>query len=117
MIRYQIYTDTFEFRFGTAKESIPELSLFDVWDMYLEQSFICPAGERAFASNEEAVNYFEENYADYGTTWAEKGFTFWVLRGRIAFLLEEEYYDDGEFDQYLGTLCISAEPYTKEEDE
>ena len=113
MIRYQIYTDTFEFRFGTAKDSIPELSSDDIWDMYTAQSYICPEGERAFATKEEAVNYFGENYSDYGTTWAEKGFSFWVLRGRIAFLSEEEYEDDGEFDQDLGTLCISSESYTR----
>lgn len=117
MIRYQIYTDTFEFNFGISKRRIPELTADEIWDMYTGQDFICPIGERAFASKDEAVNYFGENYSDYGTTWPEKGWNFWLLRGRIAYLTEEEYTEDGEFDQDLGILCVSAEPYKKEEDE
>lgn len=117
MTKYEIYTDTFEFRFGTYKASIPEMTEGDILDEYLWQSSICPKLESSFENLDMATAFFRENYADYGKTWAEKGNCFWLLRGRLAWLEASHYDDDGEFDYGEGTICHSIEGYTEEEEE
>lgn len=115
MKRYEIYTDTFEFRFGRYKDSIPSMMVGEVWQEYVCQQND-PALVKSFENLDEALAFFRENYADYGRTWAEKGHVFWFLRGQLAWLDENEYTEDGEFDQG-GTLWESSvQRYRKEND-
>lgn len=111
MTKFEIKTDSFEFRFGTSKNSIPEMSGAEVFDTYQMESANDPTLEASFDTLEEAQAEFSKSYSDYGTTYAEKGFTFWLLRGKVAWIEENEYDEDGEFDQGGWTHNVSAESY------
>lgn len=116
MSKYEIKTDDFEFRFGIAKDSIPEMSAQEVFEAYQMESANDPTLESSFDTLEEAREEFCKNYSGYGTTYAEKGFTFWLLRGKVAWIEENEYDEDGEFDQGGVTYDVSAEGYIPSED-
>ncbi len=115
MTRFEIMTDRFEFRFGKSIESIPAMDAGAVFSAYQMESASEPTLEASFATQEEAEKEFARNYAEYGSTSAKKGFVFWLLCGRVAWLEENEYDDDGEFDQGGAVLAWSAEGYEKEE--
>lgn len=115
--RFEIKTDSFEFRFGKSKDSIPAMTADEVFDTYQMESANDPTLEASFDTLEEAQAEFSKNYSGYGTTYAEKGFTFWLLRGKVAWIEENEYDEDGEFDQGGCTYDFSAEAYEVEEDE
>lgn len=117
MIKYEIKTDTFEFRFGTSKNSIPSMTAEEVFEEYQSGSSNCPELVGSFDSLEDAEKAFSRFYANYGRTWAERGFCFWLLRGDVAWIEENEYDDDGEFDQGGVTYDVSAEAYEAEEEE
>ena len=116
MKKYEIYTDSFEFRFGKYKGSIPSMSMSDVWMEYNCQSANTPVLVASFENLEEALDFFRENYAGYGRTWAEKGNVWWLLRGEVAWLDANEYDEDGYFDQGGDLYEYSTESYTKEEE-
>ena len=116
MRKYEIYTDTFEFRFGKAKSSIPAMSMSDIWMEYNCQSSNDPVRLASFDNLEDAMAFFRENYADYGRTWAEKGNVWWLLRGQVAWLDGNEYTEDGDFGQGGDLYECSAEAYKKEEE-
>ena len=115
MRKYEIYTDTFEFRFGKSKSSIPAMSMSDIWMEYNCQSSNDPVRVASFDNLEDAMAFFRENYADYGRTWAEKGNVWWLLRGQVAWLDGNEYTEDGGFDQGGDLYECSAEAYEKED--
>lgn len=112
--KYEIYTGRFEIRGGTSKNSIGSYTEWDLFDATWNST--SPKLEAEFNTETEAREYFAGRYADYGRTWAEKGFTFWLLRGEIAWLEKNIYTDDGEYDSSDGVIDLSAEPYTNEED-
>ena len=116
MTKFEIKTDSFEFRFGTYKDSIPEMTAQEIFDSYLDGTCNDPTLKESFNTIEEAKAEFNKNYANYGRTRAEKGNVFWLLLGDVAWIEEVEYDEDGEFDQYICTYDISAEGYEKGED-
>ena len=117
MTKYEIYTDTFEFRYGRSRDSIPAMAADEIVDTYLScddritSNFLDPTMEASFDTEEEALAEWRRNYIDYGWTEAEKGSALWVLRGRLAYLAENEYDEDGDFIQGETMQYISAEPY------
>ena len=121
MKKYEIYTDTFEFRFGRYEDSIPEMSGYEIFQTYLScdtgitTNSLDPHLEASFDTLEEARAEWEKNYKNYGRTWAEKGNALWLLRGDIAYLEGNEYTEEGDFDQGGDVYECSAEPYEKEE--
>ena len=117
MTKFEIKTDHFEFRFGTYKQSIPSMTADEVFEEYLSGSCNDPKLEAAFDSLAAAQAEFKAHYAGYGRTYAEKGFNFWLLVGEIAWIEENEYDEDGEFDCSCCTYDVSAEGYKNEEEE
>lgn len=111
MIKYEIKTDDFEFRFGTSKDSIPEMSASEVFDFYMDGTCNDPHLEASFNTLEEAQADFSKHYSNYGRTHAEKSNTFWLLCGEVAWIEENEYDEDDEFFQMCGTHDVSAESY------
>lgn len=114
MTKYEICTDTFEFRFGKAKSSIPDATADEIWSWYSEESCQMPTIVDSFDSLVSAKAEFYEHYANYGETHAVKGSVWWSLRGQVAWIEETIYYDDGDFESDGGTLAVSAEPYKRE---
>ena len=118
-IKYEIKTDRFQFRFGTYRESIPTMSADEVFDTYqscdtrITSNSLDPTTEASYNTEEEAREAFRRDYANYASTVAEKGYTFWTLRGEIAWIEQVWYDDDGEFDQSI-VLEFSAEGYNAE---
>jgi len=111
MTKFEIQTDHFELRFGKSKDSIPEMSGAEVFNSYQMGSANCPTLEASFDTLEEAQAEFAKNYANYGITRAEKSNVFWLLRGDVAWIEENEYDEDGEFIQGGWTHNVSAEGY------
>ena len=114
MTKFEIKTDSFEFRFGTSKHSIPAMTADEVFDTYQIESANDPTLEASFDTLEEAQAEFSKHSSGYGTTYAEKGFTFWLLRGKVAWIEENEYDENGEFNQGGSVVEFSAEGYEEE---
>lgn len=115
MIKYEIYTDSFEFRFGKDKSSIPDATADDIWEWYTEESCQCPEMVGSFDRREDAKAAFNKYYANYGETHAENGNVFWLLRGRVAWIEVNNYDNNGEFDCGVDVIGLSAEPHKGEE--
>ena len=109
--RFEIKTDNFEFRFGTSADSIPAMTADEVFNEYLSGGANDPTLEVSFDTSEEAKAEFNRNYANYGRAHAERGYTFYLLRGEVAWIEENEYDEDGEFVQGGITYDFSAESY------
>lgn len=119
MKKIEIMTDTFEARFGTSKASIPAMSAEEIFGSYISGGFSNsndPQRVSSYDTEAEARAEFSRHYADYGRTRAEAGSPFWLLTGELAWIEENEYDDDGEFDQGGDVLDWSAEGYEKEEE-
>lgn len=114
--RYEIYEDVFEFRFGKYKDSIPEMSASEVEQMYFEQTSHEPFLVRSFDNAADAVQYFRENFSQHADTRAVKENVFWLLYGHIAYLEENQYDDDGWFDQGGAIWGTAVAGYEKEKD-
>lgn len=120
MTVYEIYTDTFEFRMGSEKSKIPVMTAEEIFDTYqscddrITSNFLCPKLEAQNDEKVDATEIWNEYFANYGSTQLQKGQMQYLLTGRLAYMVEAEYDDDGEFVQELGVLCISAEPYKGE---
>lgn len=111
MTKYVIYTDDFEFRFGTSRDSIPTASPVQIWEWYLAESANDPHAAEEFSDRNEALEYFYDNYGDgWPSTYAQKSSVFWLLRGEVAYLQEEEW-DEDECIQGGDILLYSAERY------
>lgn len=116
MTKYEIRTDRFEFRFGTYKASIPAASAAEIWDWYTQLSVQEPEIRASFDTLEAAQAEFRAHWADFGTTHAEKGMTWWLLIGELAWIEHNEYDDNGEFDQGGDVFDVSAQGYEPEEE-
>lgn len=118
-VRWEIKTDSFEFRFGIRPDSVPTMSADEVFDTYqscdtrITSNSIDPTTVASYDTEEEAREEFSRNYANYGSTRAEKGMTIWLLHGELAWIEQVWYDDDGEFDQSM-VLEFSAEGYNAE---
>ena len=111
MTIFEIKTDNFEFRFGTYKNSIPSMTEQEVFDTYLGESCNDPTIRESFDTLEEAREEFSKNYSFYGSTYPEAGNVFWLLRGDLAWIEENEYDDDGEFISGSNVWEYSAQGY------
>lgn len=112
MTKYEIYTDRFEF--SSHGKSWPSQTVDDIIDLYYGP-YVCnnPKLEASFDSLEEAKAEFESHYRNYGSTREASGWAGgFLLVGEIAWLEENEYDEDGDFDQGGGWLDWSVEPYT-----
>ena len=111
MTKYEIRTDRFEF--SNSKKSWTSQTADDIINLY-HNPYECnsPKLEASFESLEEAKAEFESHYRNYGNT---REMTGWagthLLVGEIAFLEENEYDEDGEFDQGGNWINWSVEPY------
>ena len=123
MNKFEIKTDSFEFRFGTSRDSIPAMSAAEIFETYqigdttITSNSLDPDRVASFDTLEEARAAFAKNFADYGRTRAERGRVFWLLRGELAWIEENEYTEDGDFDQGGVTYDVSAEAYEPEPEE
>lgn len=111
---YEIRTDHFEFRFGTSKESIFDMTAQELFDTYLEGPANDPTVVARFDSEAAAREAFHRDYANYGTTRAEKGNVFWLLVGDLAWIEENEIDEDGDYIYGGDVLWFSAEGYSKD---
>ena len=113
MIKWEIYTEDFEFR-GNFSEASEQ----DIIDLYNQQSFINPHCEEQFDTEAEARAEWNKFWKDYGMTRHERGYTgIHLLRGRLAFLTCNKYTDEGDFDQGGDWYAYAIEPYKAEEQE
>ena len=115
MTKFEIMTDHFEFRFGKSRDSIPAFSADEIFAMYFEQDSTCPTREESFDALEDAQREFAAHYSDYGMTRSDHGNVFWLLTGRLAWIEENTYDEDGEFDQGGDVSDYSAEGYSPDE--
>ena len=122
MTKFEIRTDAFEFRMGTKQSRISSMSASEIMDTYfsgdtrITSNSNDPAARESFDNEDIARAFFRKHYASYGRTRLERGSTEWLLRGKIAWLEQNEYDEDGEFDQGGGVLEFSAEPYNATDD-
>ena len=118
MKKYEIFTDTFEFHF--SKPSIPAMTAEEIFQTYwscdtrITSNCLDPRRECSFDTKEEALAEWEKNYKDYGRTWESKGWAVYLLCGEMAWLEENEYDEDGNFDYGGDTWLYSVEPNEKE---
>ena len=125
MIKYEIYTDHFEFRMGNIKQLIPDMGANAIFDTYescddrITSNFLCPRLEASFPPGEDVAVWDEwnKNYANYGRTRLVRNNSQYLLVGELAWLEQVAYDEDGEFEQSYGILACSIEPYRKEEEE
>jgi hypothetical protein len=121
MTKYEIMTDHFEFRLGTQKWRIPSMSADEIFDTYqsrdgrITSNFINPRLCGSYATLEEAQAALHDG-AYSAETRLQKGQVEWLLTGELVWIEENEYDDDGEFDQQNGFHDVLAEPYEKEEE-
>ena len=120
MKKFIIYSDHFEFRFGKAP--IPSMSAEEILDTHLScdgritSNSIDPTIEAVFYSLADAKEEFCRNYSEFGYTRKDSAYIGKLLTGRLAWIEEIETGEDGDIIQSYGTLDVSAEPYTAEED-
>lgn len=118
MTRFEIRTDRFEFSFKRYKASIPAATPDEIWDWYQQESANDPKLRASFDTLEEAQAVFRDQYASYGSTRAERAFgNTWLLVGDLAWIEENSYTEDGDFDQGGDVYDVSAEGYEPEDRE
>lgn len=109
MKKFEIMTDRFEVRFSTPPKS---QSAQDVWELY-ESTLNEAKLEASFDTLEEAKAEFQKRWANHGSTRMEKGYAYgWLLLGDVAYIVENEYDEDGEFDHGGDVWEYSAAPYS-----
>lgn len=121
MKKFEIFTDDFEFRFGSRLADIPAMTDREILDTYLScdtrvtSNSLDPHLEGQYDSLEAALAAWEE-FAASGSTHAESGGAVWLLRGDLAYLQEAEYDEDGDFVQGGDILRHSCEAYSPAEE-
>lgn len=112
MKKYEIMTDNFELRLGRTDDA-RELTAADVFTEYQDEDANAPVLVESYDNIDEARAAFRAHYANYGSTRAVRGVAGWLLLGQVAFLIENEYDEDGDYDQGGDIWEYSAEPYSK----
>lgn len=116
-VRFEIKRESFEFRFGRYRESIPSLTSEEIFEMYEAGSWHDPETVATFDTLEAAKEEFARVYSKWGRTCAEKGSIWWMLTGDVCWIEANIYDEDGEYISWDGTYDVAAEPYTAEEEE
>ena len=111
MTKYEIMTDNFELRLGAANR-VREMSADEVLCEYQDQTANAPTLVESYDSLDEARAAFR-TYANYGSTRLERGVTGCLLVGQLALLVENEYDEDGNFDQGGNVIDSAVGPYRK----
>ena len=115
MTKYEILTGSFELRFGTSRDTIPAMSAAEIFSDYQNLPAKCPEIKASFETINEAREEFSAHYKNFGTTYAQAGGAFWLLMGEVAWIEENEYDEDGEFDQGGVVHDFSAAGYEPED--
>ena len=122
MTKFEIMTDSFEFRF-TPGRPIPRMTEREILDTYfsldprITSNSIDPETVEAYDTEEDAREAFWTRWRDYGETRpARSAAGIPLLIGRLAFIQINDYDAEGEFDQGGDTLDLwSAEGYEPED--
>lgn len=117
MKKYEIRTGHFEFQFGKSKDSIPAATADEIFGWYTEETVADPTIRASFDTLGEALEEFKKYYADYGRTYPQKGMVWWLLVGDLAWIEENTYTEDGDFDQGGDVYDISAQAYEPKDSE
>ena len=117
MTQYEIRTDHFEFRFGKHKGSIPAATGDMIFAWYMEETLGDSRVVGSFDTLDEAREEFKKHYANYGSTRAQKGMVWWLLVGDLAWIEENTYTEDGDFDYGGEVYDVSAQAYDPEEND
>lgn len=119
---FGIRTDHFELRMGSRRDRIPSMSAEEILDTHLScddritSNSIDPTIEASFDTLEEARAEFALNYERYGCTDLRRASCGYILTGRLAWIEENQYDENGDFDQGGETYDLSAQPYEAEEE-
>lgn len=116
MTKYEIRTDTHEFRLP-KRAGIRTCTGADLFEDYRQSSIQDSEVRESFDSLEEARAEFEAHWANWGSTQLLQGNGTRYLYCEFAWIEENRYDDDGEFDQGGWCYDVSAEDWTEEEDE
>lgn len=114
MTKYEILTGSFELRFGTSRDTIPAMSAEEIFSDYQDLQAKCPEIKASFETINEAREEFSAYYKNFGTNYAQAGGAFWLLMGEVAWIEENEYDEDGEFDQGGAVHDFSAAGFEPE---
>ena len=102
MIKYTVYTDSFEIRLRTKEAT---LSAGDVFTAYMEQGDHSPRPVAVFDTEEQAVAAMKK--ALVRTDCDSSFYGGYLLTGVLAYVEQAEYDEDGEFIQG-GDICEYA---------
>ena len=120
MTKYEIRTDHFEFRLADRVVAFTGSEIMDTYfscDTRITSNILDPAFRESFTEEEEAVQFFPAHYDNYGGTRLQKSNVGYLLTGEIAWLEENDYDEEGEFDCGGGVIIFSAEDFSPEPDE
>lgn len=104
MKKYEIMTDTAEILRSKSIQSFPAMSADEIFDAYRSLTSQAPHREGSYDTLEEADAVWQALYAKSPRTYAQAGSPFAVLIAEVAWIEENEYDEDGEFDQG-GIVC------------
>lgn len=114
MKKYEIMTDSAEILRSKSIRSFPAMSAGEVFDTYRSLTVQEPRCEGSYDTLEEANAVWQALYAKSGRTYAQAGNPFAVMIAEVAWIEENEYDDDGEYDQGGNVWRWSADGYNDE---
>lgn len=114
MKKFEIKTDSFQIPFGKGKESIHAMTAAEVFSTYFGSVDNDPKSHGIYDSLDDARKAFKR-FENYGSTYPEAGNVFWLLRGDLAWIEENEYDEDGEFISGGDVWEYSAQGYSHDE--
>lgn len=104
VIKYEIYTDSFEI---ASFKSIPSMSADELFNEIITQGDDSPTLEASFDTKEEAMAAWAEKYAGKSRTHFKfyNGRSF--LLGDYAYMREQEYEWDEDGEEYIPAgMCL-----------
>ena len=116
MTKFEIRTDTHEFRLPRKARTI-SLTGGELFDDYRQSSVQDSEIRESFDSLEEARAAFSAHWASYGSTTLRTGNGSRYLYCEFAWIEENRYDDDGEFDQGGDVYDISAAGWSNDNEE
>ena len=110
MKKFDVYEENFEFRADLRSTGA---SAEQIWEWYQDADNRDPQLKGSFDSLEEARAELRhvQPYSSH-----QRGFVFWLVTGRLGWIEENEYDDDGEFDQMNCIWDISVAKLEKDSD-
>lgn len=111
MIKYELYTDTFEFRTRKGQEWQSD----DIFDAYITQGDLYPTRVAQADNLEDIAALFEDEKLKC-TTYEQAYTTGWLIRGVLCYIEIAEYDEDGEYIQGGDIVKFCVVPFRKEEE-